>query len=158
MLYFFPYMYIGDLRHRMQICESFICLSISIADSPFLLRFLRTKKFSVPQACSLLEKYLATRQIYSRWFRNLNYDDPVIQEIINCGYLVPLPCRDSQNRLVMMACPGKVDKTCHFTAIYKVMGVVINKVDFVSRSLRSIQVHDGRHGQDPCAGQRVSHG
>ncbi|XP_019865108.1 retinaldehyde-binding protein 1 isoform X2 [Aethina tumida] len=77
-------------------------------DAPFLLRFLRTKKFSVPQSCEMLERYLIIRQIYPQWFRNLDCDDKDLAEIINAGYLVPMLDRD-QGRLVLFSCAGKFD-------------------------------------------------
>ncbi|KAK9883995.1 hypothetical protein WA026_004930 [Henosepilachna vigintioctopunctata] len=77
-------------------------------DPQFLLRFLRTKKFSVPQACEMLERYLTIRQLYPQWFRNLNPEDPDLEEIINAGYLVPLLERD-EGKLVLFSCAGKFD-------------------------------------------------
>lgn len=78
-------------------------------DSVFLLRFLRTKKFSVPIACEMLEKYLTIRELYPQWFRNLDIEDPAIEEIIDSGYLVPLLERDEHGRLVYLSCAGKFD-------------------------------------------------
>ncbi|CAG9762111.1 unnamed protein product [Ceutorhynchus assimilis] len=77
-------------------------------DAPFLLRFLRTKKFSVPLACEMLERYLTIRQLYPQWFRNLDTEDKDLAEIINAGYLVPLLERDN-GRLVLFSCAGKFD-------------------------------------------------
>lgn len=80
--------------------SSFLIFSI-ITDAPFLLRFLRTKKFSVPLACEMLERYLIIRQIYPKWFRNLDCEDKELQEIINAGYLVPLLERDNGRKVVL---------------------------------------------------------
>ncbi|CAH0550192.1 unnamed protein product [Brassicogethes aeneus] len=77
-------------------------------DAPFLLRFLRTKKFSVPQACEMLERYLTIRQLYPQWFQNLDCDDKDLAEIIDAGYLVPLRDRDS-GRMVLFSCAGSFD-------------------------------------------------
>ncbi|XP_066142998.1 clavesin-2-like [Euwallacea fornicatus] len=77
-------------------------------DAPFLLRFLRTKKFSVPQSCEMLERYLTIRQLYPQWFRNLDPEDKDLKEIIEAGYLVPLLERDN-GRLVLFSCAGKFD-------------------------------------------------
>ncbi|KAL1512925.1 hypothetical protein ABEB36_002426 [Hypothenemus hampei] len=77
-------------------------------DAPFLLRFLRTKKFSVPQACEMLERYLTIRQLYPQWFRNLDCNDKELAEIIDAGYLVPLLEREN-GRLVLFSCAGKFD-------------------------------------------------
>lgn len=78
-------------------------------DAVFLLRFLRTKKFSVPAACEMLEKYLTIRQLYPQWFRKLDIEDKELEEIIDSGYLVPLPGRDQYGRQLILTCAGKFD-------------------------------------------------
>lgn len=78
-------------------------------DAHFLLRFLRTKKYSVPVACELLEKYLTVRQLFPHWFQNLDINDPAIEEIIDSGYLFPLPDRDDQGRRIIFSCAAKFD-------------------------------------------------
>lgn len=75
-------------------------------DSLFLLRFLRTKKFSLPLAQEMLERYLTIRQLYPDWFQNLDAYDPDIEAIIDSGYLVPLPERDQHGRKVILSCAG----------------------------------------------------
>ncbi|XP_063237884.1 uncharacterized protein LOC134539629 [Bacillus rossius redtenbacheri] len=75
-------------------------------DSVFLLRFLRSKKFSVPLAQEMLERYLTVRQLYPLWFRGLSADEPVVREILLAGYLVPLPERDEFGRRVILRCAG----------------------------------------------------
>lgn len=78
-------------------------------DAVFLLRFLRTKKFSVPAACEMLERYLTIRQLFPQWFQQLDINDPAINEIFEAGYLVPLPQRDSDGRQVIFSVAGKFD-------------------------------------------------
>nr|CAD7406111.1 unnamed protein product [Timema cristinae] len=78
-------------------------------DSVFLLRFLRTKKFSVPLAQEMLERYLTIRQMYPDWFRKLDIDEPAVKEIIEAGYLVPLPERDDFGRRVILRCAANFD-------------------------------------------------
>lgn len=78
-------------------------------DAAFLLRFLRTKKFSVPLACEMLERYLVIRQIYPQWFTKLDCEDPDLADIINSGYLVPLLERDEQGRLLIFSIAGNFD-------------------------------------------------
>ncbi|XP_018373844.1 PREDICTED: clavesin-1-like [Trachymyrmex cornetzi] len=78
-------------------------------DSVFLLRFLRTKKFSLPMAQEMLEQYLTIRQLYSNWFQNLDVDDPELTAIIDNGYLVPMLKRDQHGRKVIMSCAGHFD-------------------------------------------------
>lgn len=78
-------------------------------DAVFLLRFLRVKKFSVAAACEMLEKYLTIRQLYPQWFRKLDIEDKALEEIIDMGYLVPLPGRDEYGRQLILSCAGKFD-------------------------------------------------
>jgi hypothetical protein len=78
-------------------------------DAVFLLRFLRTKKFSVRAACEMLEKYLTIRELYPAWFRRLDIEDPELEEIIDSGYLVPLLQRDENGRQILFTNAGKFD-------------------------------------------------
>ncbi|XP_015435444.1 PREDICTED: rhophilin-2 isoform X1 [Dufourea novaeangliae] len=78
-------------------------------DAAFLLRFLRTKKFSLPMAQEMLERYLTIRQLYPNWFQNLDIQDPDIEAIVDAGYLVPLPERDRHGRRVILSCAGRFD-------------------------------------------------
>ncbi|XP_065082665.1 clavesin-1-like [Ochlerotatus camptorhynchus] len=48
-------------------------------DAVFLLRFLRFRKFSVPLAQEALERYLAMRQTFSEWFKQLDPRDELMQ-------------------------------------------------------------------------------
>ncbi|XP_055534841.1 clavesin-1-like isoform X1 [Wyeomyia smithii] len=84
-------------------------------DAPFLLRFLRTKKFSIPAATEMLEKYLSIRQIYPDWFHNLDINDADLEAIIDSGYLFALPERDERGRKIVFSSAGKFD-TNRFTA------------------------------------------
>ena len=77
-------------------------------DAVFLLRFLRTKKFSLPLAEEMLERYLTMRQLYPDWFQNLDINDPDLEAIIDSGYLVPLLERDEHGRQVILSCAGKL--------------------------------------------------
>ena len=78
-------------------------------DALFLLRFLRTKKYSIPQACAMLEKYLTVRQTNPVWFERMDVDDPEIAAIIDGGYIVPLPERDDHGRQVVLSVAGNLD-------------------------------------------------
>lgn len=51
-------------------------------DAVFLLRFLRTKKFSVPASCEMLQRYLTIRQLYPQWFKKLDIEDESINGML----------------------------------------------------------------------------
>lgn len=74
-----------------------------------MLRFLRTKKYSIPVACELLEKYLTVRQVFPQWFQKLDINDPSLEAIIDSGYLFPLPNRDDQGRRLIFSCASRFD-------------------------------------------------
>lgn len=78
-------------------------------DANFLLRFLRTKKFHLPLAQELLERYITIRNLYPKWFQNLDVRDATIQSIIDSGYIVPLPGRDEQGRKLILTCASNFD-------------------------------------------------
>lgn len=71
-------------------------------DALFLIRYLRAKKFNVPAACTLYQKYLINRQVYPDWFKSLDVDDPHLVELLHGGFFVPLPDRDSRGRQVIL--------------------------------------------------------
>ncbi|KAJ0183911.1 hypothetical protein K1T71_000334 [Dendrolimus kikuchii] len=71
-------------------------------DEPFLLRFLRYKKYSIPMAQQTLLKYLSLRKYYPEIFKNIDSEDPRLQEIINDGYIVVSPVRDNKGQQVIV--------------------------------------------------------
>lgn len=77
-------------------------------DAAFLLRFLRTKKFSIPLTCEMLERYLIIRQLYPQWFRNLDCEDEDISQLLDNGYIFPLLERHN-GRIVIFTCAEKFD-------------------------------------------------
>ncbi|GFG36251.1 hypothetical protein Cfor_01382 [Coptotermes formosanus] len=78
-------------------------------DARFLLRFLRTKKFSVLQAEEALERYLLLRQTYAPAFRTLDYTDHTMNELISNGYLFPVPQRDHLGRRLIIGIASAFD-------------------------------------------------
>lgn len=57
-------------------------------DSTWLLKFLRWKKFSIPMAQELIERYLVLRYYHQEGvylFRNLDYYDKTVQELLDAG-------------------------------------------------------------------------
>jgi hypothetical protein len=61
------------------------CLLCIFADALFLLRFLRSKKFSVVQAQEMLERYLVMRQLYPVWYKSLDTLDTQLIELVDAG-------------------------------------------------------------------------
>lgn len=78
-------------------------------DAVFLLRFLRPKKFSVPQACELLEQYLIYRQTFPEWFTKLDPLEPEMASLIDAGFSFPLLERDDVGRRVFLTCIENFD-------------------------------------------------
>ncbi|CAG9805921.1 unnamed protein product [Chironomus riparius] len=85
-------------------------------DSTFLLKFLRCKKFSLPMVKEQIERYLVLRHyVYDdmKVFTNFDYKMPVMQELIDLGYIFPLPQRDHLNRRIVMYRPGVFNPSKH---------------------------------------------
>lgn len=68
------------------------------SDDNFLLRFLRSKKFSVPMAQQQLLKYLNMRRVMPHLSANLDFMSPGILKLIDNGYIVVSPVRDRLGR------------------------------------------------------------
>ncbi|KAI5646988.1 CRAL/TRIO domain-containing protein [Phthorimaea operculella] len=78
-------------------------------DSSFLLRFLRTKKFSVPMVQEAIERYVLLRQSWGIAFNQLDYKLPVMMELIDLGYIFVSPFKDKRGRRVVIYRPGVFD-------------------------------------------------
>ncbi|XP_063698146.1 clavesin-1-like [Culicoides brevitarsis] len=107
-------------QQSLQSFRSYIAKSPTIlacrTDSVFLLRFLRVCKFSVPAACTKLERFIYIHQAYPQWFSNLSLDDASIREIINLGWCIPLPEKDELGRQVIFYQSKVIDPTKHTAA------------------------------------------
>ncbi|XP_050432908.1 retinaldehyde-binding protein 1 isoform X2 [Adelges cooleyi] len=75
----------------------------------FLLRFLRTKKFSLPMAQQMLLKYLNLRQKFPMYFLNLDFLIPSVNALISSGYLFASPFRDNDGRRVIIGIAKNFD-------------------------------------------------
>ncbi|XP_062549654.1 clavesin-2-like [Armigeres subalbatus] len=84
-------------------------------DAPFLLRFLRGKKYSINTATETLERYLVARMMYPQWFTRLDIEEPQLATLVDTGYLFPLPERDAQGRALICNDTAQLDPT-KFTA------------------------------------------
>ncbi|GAB0096831.1 CRAL-TRIO lipid binding domain [Sergentomyia squamirostris] len=71
-------------------------------DANFLMRFLRTKKFSIPDALQLLENYLRTRKTLFYVFDNLDSDNPELDQLITNGIITILPEPDIHGSPVVL--------------------------------------------------------
>ncbi|KXJ75159.1 hypothetical protein RP20_CCG012212 [Aedes albopictus] len=69
-------------------------------DAPFLLRFLRTNKYSFLRTVKMLENYLRALVIHKNWFGDLDVDEPELSALIDGGYLFSLPKLDAKGRIV----------------------------------------------------------
>uniref|UniRef100_A0AAG5D6U2 CRAL-TRIO domain-containing protein n=1 Tax=Anopheles atroparvus TaxID=41427 RepID=A0AAG5D6U2_ANOAO len=69
-------------------------------DASFLLRFLRFRKFSVPTACEALERYLAMRETFPDWFKNLDYTESAMREMLEDDVFAHLD-QDEDGRMVI---------------------------------------------------------
>ncbi|XP_037043440.1 alpha-tocopherol transfer protein-like isoform X1 [Bradysia coprophila] len=78
-------------------------------DDVFLLRFLRTKKFSVPMAQQLLLKYLNVKKTIPRMTTELDCLSSPLKEVFENGYLVVSPIRDQHGRRVIITRAEKFD-------------------------------------------------
>lgn len=83
-------------------------------DASFLLRFLRTKKFSLPIVQETLERYVMLRECYeSNVFTNVQLEEAGVNELLNAGMVFPLPKRDRLGRRVLLIQPKVVDVRRH---------------------------------------------
>lgn len=81
-------------------------------DDKFLLRFLRTKKFSVLEACELLENYLTIRKTLPQLFEALDCKLPELKYFFDNNCVFVLPDKDKEGRPVIFYQVGNftVDK------------------------------------------------
>lgn len=77
-------------------------------DALFLLRFLRSKKYSFSAASECLERFLVARMVHPQWSINLDIEEPDLNDLVTAGYLYPLPERDAQGRTIIF------NETVHF--------------------------------------------
>ncbi|XP_055609434.1 clavesin-2-like [Uranotaenia lowii] len=77
-------------------------------DANFLLRFLRFRKFSIPQAQEAIEKYLVMRQSFPKWFQKLDCNDELMRSAIDDAVLLPLG-QDEEGRQIIWVHFGNFD-------------------------------------------------
>lgn len=79
------------------------------SDTSFLLRFLRAKKFNLQETGELFENYLFYNTAYPQWFKNISTGDENVAEIIDRGYIVPLPKKDKAGRQIIFYRTKRLD-------------------------------------------------
>ena len=50
---------------------------------------------------------MTVRQLFPNWFQKLDINDPALEEIIDSGYLFPLPDRDEHGRRIIFSCASR---------------------------------------------------
>uniref|UniRef100_A0A182WJG3 CRAL-TRIO domain-containing protein n=1 Tax=Anopheles minimus TaxID=112268 RepID=A0A182WJG3_9DIPT len=78
-------------------------------DARFLLRFLRTKKYSFINASTMLERYLACRVVHPHWFKRLDIEDQEMCDLVEAGFLYPVLEKDARGRTVIFGDAGTLD-------------------------------------------------
>uniref|UniRef100_A0A336MYS2 CSON010304 protein n=1 Tax=Culicoides sonorensis TaxID=179676 RepID=A0A336MYS2_CULSO len=78
-------------------------------DESFLLRFLRARKFNIKEAGELFENYLFYNTAYPQWFQNISTSDAAVAELIDNGFIVPLPKRDKAGRTIIFYRTKRLD-------------------------------------------------
>lgn len=86
-------------------------------DDGFLLRFLRTAKFSQLRAQQMIDNFCTVRSVPGKgapeWFEGMDPLSPKVQEIIDLGCNVPLPGKDKYGRSVILVGTGAYDPKIH---------------------------------------------
>lgn len=77
-------------------------------DPSFLLRFLRTKKYSILMAQQQLLKYLNLRRVLRNYVTGLDFLSPNLQHLVSQGYMFVSPMRDSKGRRVIISTASKI--------------------------------------------------
>lgn len=77
-------------------------------DPSFLLRFLRTKKYSLLMAQQQLLKYLNLRRVLRNYVSGLDFLSPNLQHLVSQGYMFVSPMRDSKGRRVIISTASKI--------------------------------------------------
>ncbi|KAM3968841.1 LOW QUALITY PROTEIN: alpha-tocopherol transfer protein-like [Aphomia sociella] len=97
---------LNSLRSWMEQNPKFMAVRL---DASFFLRFLRTKKFSVPMAQEAIERYILLRQSWGIAFNQLDFKLPVMTELIDLGFIFVSPFKDKGGRRVVIYRPGVFD-------------------------------------------------
>ncbi|KAK9880856.1 hypothetical protein WA026_013181 [Henosepilachna vigintioctopunctata] len=78
-------------------------------DDNYLLRFLRTKKFSLFMTQQMILKYLNFRKKFFHYIDSLDFEEEKANALINTGFIFASPIRDNEGRRVIIYNVGKFD-------------------------------------------------
>ncbi|XP_077302171.1 alpha-tocopherol transfer protein-like [Arctopsyche grandis] len=78
-------------------------------DDVFLLRFLRTKKYSLPMTQQMLLKWLNLRKCYPNMCKHLDCLETNTRDLIDNGYVYASPFRDEAGRRIVLYNAQKFD-------------------------------------------------
>lgn len=65
-------------------------------DDQFIVSFLRGCKFSLEKAKNKIELFYTARTLTPEFFANRDVDDKTLQEIMENGFILPLPCDENK--------------------------------------------------------------
>ncbi|XP_003743555.2 clavesin-2 [Galendromus occidentalis] len=82
-------------------------------DDSFLLRFLRTRKYCLQSAQDTLDRYLTVRTHYPVFFKNPDFKEPGLRDILSRGYIFPLLEKDPEGRTIVFGLAGALDTSRH---------------------------------------------
>lgn len=117
----------SKIRNKKNVFLYWFWYIFNRVDDVFLLRFLRSKKFSLPMAQQMLLKYLNFRKVFKRVCHDMDYRDNMVADLIDKGWLIIVkilqdiliklcknfrflfvsPFRDSSGRRVVVCIPRK---------------------------------------------------
>ncbi|XP_045463900.1 alpha-tocopherol transfer protein-like [Harmonia axyridis] len=78
-------------------------------DDNFLIRFLRSKKYSLFLSQQMILKYMNLRKKFSQYAPDMDFQKTEVDELINTGFIFASPFRDSEGRRVIIYNIGKFD-------------------------------------------------
>lgn len=71
------------------------------------MKFLYARKFNVHESHTLLQNYLIAHHKFPQWYKNLTVNDASVQNVIDCGYFVPLLEPDAEGHQIILIRVGK---------------------------------------------------
>ncbi|ELT95285.1 hypothetical protein CAPTEDRAFT_190065 [Capitella teleta] len=78
-------------------------------DMEFLMMFLRGAKFSQLRAREMIEGMMTLRSERTDWFDRIDTHEAELQRYLKSGYILPLPKKDSEGRLIFLNRVGLMD-------------------------------------------------